>query len=254
MSARISATQGLSELDRVHGRRRWRRGSSPAAGVLAVVMAAALVLQVLGWALAGPAAAHGALSSTSPTDGERLQTAPTEVVLNFNEIPLALGTAAAVTDASGTVVSTGQLQVDERRLTQQLQPDLPAGEYRIAWRATSADGHPVSGELGFTVAVSGDTAAPTDADPTSATTSSPTEQTAQPPQISAPPAGGAGGGAPGQSGSAAASSSSGLLSLGALITAGAAIVLVLAVALNLQRRRRSGLSGGKSLSPDPAKR
>jgi hypothetical protein len=34
-------------------------------------------------------------------------------------------------------------------VTEHLQPGSPAGQYTVAWRVTSADGHPVSGRFSF---------------------------------------------------------------------------------------------------------
>jgi hypothetical protein len=38
----------------------------------------------------------------------------------------------------------------ENTVSQDLQPGAPAGSYTVAWRVTSADGHPVSGAFSFT--------------------------------------------------------------------------------------------------------
>ena len=35
-------------------------------------------------------------------------------------------------------------------MTEHLQPGSPAGQYKVIWRVTSADGHPVSGKFSFT--------------------------------------------------------------------------------------------------------
>jgi hypothetical protein len=35
-------------------------------------------------------------------------------------------------------------------VSEHLQPGSPAGQYTVAWRVTSADGHPVSGRFSFT--------------------------------------------------------------------------------------------------------
>lgn len=234
--------------------------------LLVAAFIAAVVLQALALTVAGPAAAHGALKSTSPAEGEQLSVAPTEVVLDFNEVPLPLGTAVAVTDAQGSVVSTSQVQLNQRRLTQPLQPNLFPGNYRIAWRATSADGHPVSGELGFVVAASagagagaggaspaaggaaagagapdaGDGAtggAPSDpsAHPASAADASASPQ-AERPQVSATAGVNDGGG----------------MSSGALLTGGAALLVLVAVAVSvLRRRRRTALSEEASTEGSP---
>lgn len=129
---------------------------------------------VLGWGTltsAPPAGAHNSLVSTSPEDGEDLDTAPDEVVLEFNDRTLALGTQIEVTGPSGPV-QYGDPRVEDRFVHQALDDNLPAGEYTVTWRVTSADGHPISDTFGFTVK-SGAASSPA-SDPTSGTTSAPT--------------------------------------------------------------------------------
>lgn len=97
---------------------------------------------------AAPAAAHNALASTAPADGSTVQQAPAEIVLTFNQPALALGTSLVVTDPTGQQVQTGQPKLVDNTVTQTLRPG-PAGAYTVLWRVTSADGHPISGQLTF---------------------------------------------------------------------------------------------------------
>lgn len=99
---------------------------------------------------AGPAAAHDEIVSTSPTDAATLDTAPAQVVLTFAEPAIALGTQVVVTGPDGAVVSQGSAVLDRDTVAQQLVPSRPAGSYRVEWRVTSADGHPVTGSFTFT--------------------------------------------------------------------------------------------------------
>ena len=80
-------------------------------------------------------------------------------------------------------------------------PELPAGEYTVEWRVTSADGHPINGEFSFAVRTgSGPTSTPTPVPTTEATggrpspsqtaTPSPTATGSVPPTVVATPAGG----------------------------------------------------------------
>ena len=57
----------------------------------------------------------------------------------------------AVTADDGTTVSDGPVRVDGRTVAQPLTADLPPGTYTVDWQVTSADGHPLSDEFGFTV-------------------------------------------------------------------------------------------------------
>ncbi len=98
------------------------------------------------------ARAHDALVGSSPDAGATLDAAPTEIELQFSGAIQELGTQVAVTASDGTSVVDGPVQVDGTGVVQPLTPDLPAGDYTVEWRATSADGHPLSDEFSFTVA------------------------------------------------------------------------------------------------------
>jgi len=98
----------------------------------------------------GPAAAHSGTTGSDPADGATVDVAPDAVSLTFNEAPQALGTEVAVVGPDGATVSEGVTTVADVTVTQALSATRPAGTYVIQWRVTSADGHPLSGELTFT--------------------------------------------------------------------------------------------------------
>jgi copper resistance protein C len=123
---------------------------------------------------AGPASAHDVLLSTDPADGAVVTVPPGQVKLTFAEQALAIGTRMRVTGPDGTVVSTAPVQVVGSYVTQPLGTGLRPGRYSVLWRVTSADGHPVSGSLSFTLAGSAAAAASDVAGPaTAATTGGP---------------------------------------------------------------------------------
>ena len=129
---------------------------------LAAVVGAAVVLVVLG---AAPAAAHTSLVGVDPADGSTVAATPAAVVLTFTEPAVALGTQVVVTGPEGQV-SGGAPQLVDSTVRQELVPGAPAGRYTVAWRVTSADGHPITGESSFTTtSAGGGTATP---DPVSA--------------------------------------------------------------------------------------
>lgn len=105
------------------------------------------VLALLGSAM--PASAHNELRASRPENGQTLSTAPTAIVLTFGEPAVAMGTQIAVTGPSG-VVSSGEPHLVGNTVSQDLLPGAPAGTYTVAWRVTSADGHPVTGTITFT--------------------------------------------------------------------------------------------------------
>ncbi len=131
---------------------------------------AAAVSVVLGFLLAtaGPAAAHAQLISTDPTDGALLQQAPDQVTLTFNEPVRLTAQEITVYDADGQTlpseaVSTGtEVTID--------LPDadeLGRGTFVVGWFVLSADGHPISGSLTFSVGERSDEVAEPPPPPTS---------------------------------------------------------------------------------------
>jgi methionine-rich copper-binding protein CopC len=153
---------------------------SLAARAARLALAPVLALGLLA-AGAVPASAHSGLVSTDPGDGATIDSAPHQVTLTFNEAPQSLGTEIVVLGPDGSQVSDGEAVVADVSVTQPLQADLPAGAYAIQWRVTSADGHPLSGELSFTAtsavgpgaAPSADAGASTHPEPTSPATIEP---------------------------------------------------------------------------------
>lgn len=122
----------------------------PRAAALALL---ALVVGLL-LAVAGPAAAHSQLASSSPADGEVLEAAPAEVAFTFNEPVTAPRGAARVFAGDGERVDGGSGGVDPEdptRVVVGLPDDLAAGTYAASFRVTSADGHPVRGAIVFSV-------------------------------------------------------------------------------------------------------
>jgi methionine-rich copper-binding protein CopC len=101
-----------------------------------------------------PVAAHNQLLRAVPKQGASLTSAPSSVLLTFddsfiggNEINKVI-----VTNAAGTKVNSGNSSVAANTLTLAL-PTLPNGIYTVNYRVVSADGHPVSGGYQFKVAV-----------------------------------------------------------------------------------------------------
>lgn len=209
---------------------------------------AALVAVLVGLGLAllgaGPAAAHNTLVSSDPADGTTAATAPAQVTLTFNEPPVALGTVVEVRAPDGRVVSSGEAVLTGASVAQGLSGELPAGDYSVLWRVTSADGHPIEGQLTFTAqgpttvgdepAAAGPDATPTAEAPTPTPTPTPTS-TAPAATESAEPAE--------QDPAAEASATNALLA--GTVAALAALGVVVAV---LIRRRPHGQHGGAGAS------
>ncbi|MEU9920783.1 copper resistance protein CopC [Streptomyces griseoluteus] len=117
-----------------------------------LLAAASLLLLVLG--TASPASAHAALRSTDPEDGTILQRAPRTLTLTYTESVGLLTDSFRVYDPENHRLNTGQADHAPGRADTVRVP-LPArmakGTYVVAWRVVSADSHPVSGALTFSV-------------------------------------------------------------------------------------------------------
>ncbi|GAA1460361.1 copper resistance protein CopC [Nocardiopsis exhalans] len=100
-----------------------------------------------------PAFAHDVLIDSNPEDGAALDTVPEEVVLTFNNSPLAGGSGSAivVTGPDGAENQEGELEFDGTDVSVGLSPLGEPGEYSIAYRVVSSDGHPIQDTLTFSV-------------------------------------------------------------------------------------------------------
>ncbi|MGN6635023.1 MAG: copper resistance CopC family protein [Oryzihumus sp.] len=97
------------------------------------------------------ASAHAILIKTSPADGATLTTAPRQVDLTFDEAVARRFATIVVTGPSGEDATAGPATVNGTHVTAALASGLTSGEYRVAFRVVSDDGHPVSGQSRFTL-------------------------------------------------------------------------------------------------------
>ena len=128
---------------------------------------AALAGAAICLAAALPAVAHTELIGSSPADGATLTTPPAEVLLEFSEAVQAEFGQVAVLDDADVHHEQGNPQIVGAKVTQGVD-ELSAGTYRISYRVGSADGHPITGTLTFTVTAAAETTPP-DAPPTTPT-------------------------------------------------------------------------------------
>lgn len=105
----------------------------------------------VGWGGTAPASAHDELVSSSPAPDEQLAAAPTEVQLEFAAAVLDVGALVLVVDGAGTDWVAGTPAIEGTVVTVPLLPDLPEAGYQVRWRVVSADGHPISGFIPFTI-------------------------------------------------------------------------------------------------------
>ncbi|SJN12044.1 Copper resistance protein CopC [Leucobacter sp. 7(1)] len=129
------------------------------AGKRAPRRASALVLRalaalLLGWLLAltgaQAASAHAELLSTTPEDGAVLDEAPAEAVLTFNE-PVQLIDGSIRLFPGDEDPLTLVAHVNNTSVVAALPADLADGAHALSYRVVSADGHPISGAITFTI-------------------------------------------------------------------------------------------------------
>ncbi|AUM19360.1 copper resistance protein CopC [Rhodococcus ruber Chol-4] len=118
------------------------------AGLLGAVAAALLFA-------AGPAAAHSVVIASTPAPGEQIAQGPERVSLTFNEALQESFAALTVVGPDGNLWSKGDPLVEDATVSVAVGDLGPAGEYTIAYRVTSADGHPVTGTQVFTLTQDG---------------------------------------------------------------------------------------------------
>lgn len=104
---------------------------------------------------AGVAAAHAALIATDPAEHASLAQSPPRVSATFNEAMQPQFAAMTVVGPDGNLWSTGEPEVNGVVISVGVRPLGPAGTYTVNYRATSADGHVVSGSWSFQLTATG---------------------------------------------------------------------------------------------------
>ncbi|WP_328698861.1 copper resistance CopC family protein [Brevibacterium rongguiense] len=120
--------------------------------LLAVLAAAAMAL--LGLFLAPAASAHDQLVSSNPKDGATLDKQPEWLEMTFSGNIQDVGTEIKV-EHGGKDVNAGEYDIKGKTVKSALPDDLAAGDYTVKWRVVSQDGHPISGDFGFTISDKG---------------------------------------------------------------------------------------------------
>jgi copper transport protein len=121
---------------------------------LLLVLGTLLALVVAGVAGAGSASAHAALIKADPKDGSVVKTAPAQVRLGFSEGVLLSADSIKVLGPDGRRADTGGVNHvggDSSTAMTALHSGLPDGTYVVAWKAVSADSHPVAGAFTFSI-------------------------------------------------------------------------------------------------------
>lgn len=117
-----------------------------------VRIASVLVIVALSLlASALPSLAHAQLESSNPADGAQLSAPPKKVQLTFGERVDGGFAKVAVIGPNRSHWEAAKPAVSGAKVSAPVRPLGPAGTYVIEYRVLSADGHPVSGSLKFTL-------------------------------------------------------------------------------------------------------
>ncbi|WP_040772595.1 copper resistance CopC family protein [Nocardia pneumoniae] len=122
--------------------------------LLTAVLAAVFLLG-FGIAATGVAAAHSAATGSVPEDNATIDTGPARASVTFNEELQPSFPSLTVVGPDGNLWSKGDPVVEGKTVSVAVGELGPVGEYTIAYRVTSADGHPVSGKRHFTLSKPG---------------------------------------------------------------------------------------------------
>ena len=125
-------------------------------GTAGLVIAASAAILLL--VLPGTAFGHASLIGSTPERGAELRNAPEAVVFEFSEPVEASFGAIKVFDSAGDEIQMGEPfrpAGDGSRLAASLPTSLPDGLYTSTYRVISADSHPVSGGIVFSIGEAG---------------------------------------------------------------------------------------------------
>lgn len=103
---------------------------------------------------AQPASAHADLVSSDPAPSAILEISPQEITLDFTEQVTPVERSIEIFDEQGQSQEIGDIEVDETDPTVVVGrevPELSPGQYVVAWRVLSADGHVAQGAFSFQI-------------------------------------------------------------------------------------------------------
>lgn len=97
-----------------------------------------------------PAFAHDELTESEPEPNSSLEEPPPQLTLSFSGDLATLGAQVQVNGPLGSATE-GDPVTEGGQVHQDLSAAGGPGDYEVIWRATSRDGHPISGSFGYTV-------------------------------------------------------------------------------------------------------
>ncbi|WP_066306197.1 copper resistance protein CopC [Bacillus sp. FJAT-29814] len=94
--------------------------------------------------------AHSHLKDSNPKSGEVVTEALENITLSY-ETKVESTSTFTLTDQNGTNIPLSQVSVNNSQLVGMLKDGLADGGYTIHWKIIGADGHPLEGDVPFSV-------------------------------------------------------------------------------------------------------
>jgi methionine-rich copper-binding protein CopC len=96
---------------------------------------------------------HLRLTASSPAKDTVLTAAPTRLVLTYSQEPQVRLSSITLTGPAGAVALSPVVadSADKNKLVARVTGAMAPGAYTIAWRTASSDGHPIRGEIPFSI-------------------------------------------------------------------------------------------------------
>ena len=148
------------------------------------VLAATVVGGLCALLGASPAAAHNSLTGSDPKDGARLEAPPAQVRLTFLAKLDPKTTKVTVTGPGKVSAAAGAPRFDGKVVEVDFTAGA-AGAYTAAYEVASDDGHPIKGDITFTLTVGAPEPAPAPATSAPEPAPKPSGTTAPPAAVSA---------------------------------------------------------------------
>lgn len=93
--------------------------------------------------------AHTSLSSSNPTEGQVVTENLEQINLDFATTIEELSTMELVKE--GKKIALEEIRVENKQLIGRISDPLDNGSYTILWKIVGEDGHPITGEINFSV-------------------------------------------------------------------------------------------------------
>ena len=109
-----------------------------------------LITSIFLFTFVGNAFAHTGLESSSPQNGEVIDTELKEITLTF-EGKIEQSSTFTLESSTGESIPVDDIAVEDNILSGTLSTPLENGDYSVNWNIIGADGHLINGEVPFSV-------------------------------------------------------------------------------------------------------